>query len=130
MPQLLKVYLAALPIFLGIDALWLFVIAKNFYDKQFETFDRTARLAPAILVYLLIPLGVLLFAVPKANGNYLHALGWGALFGLIGYGIYDLTNHAILSNFSFKLTIVDIIWGMTVCGISAVVITWLTKIIK
>jgi uncharacterized membrane protein len=130
MPHVLKVYLASLPIFLGIDMLWITVISKSFYDKELAGFERTLRAMPAIVVYLLIPLGVLLFAVPKANGNLLHALGWGALFGLVGYGIYDLTNHAIFTGFSLKLTIIDIIWGMTVCGINAVIMTWLTKLIK
>jgi uncharacterized membrane protein len=130
MPHLLKVYLASLPIFLGIDMIWISIISKTFYDKELLGFERTVRIAPAIFVYLLIPLGVLLFAVPKANGNLLHALGWGALFGLIGYGIYDLTNHAIFTSFSLKITLVDILWGMTVCGVTAMIMTWLTKIIK
>jgi len=30
----LKLYLIALPVFLGIDMVWLTLIAKNFYTKQ------------------------------------------------------------------------------------------------
>jgi len=36
---------------------------------------------------------------------------FGALFGLITYATYDLTNLATLKNWSLAVTVVDLIWG-------------------
>lgn len=52
----------------------------------------------AILVYLLIPLGVVLFVRPAVgtSSSLWVAFVWGSVFGLVLYGVYDLTNRAIL----------------------------------
>ena len=39
------------------------------------------------------------------------AFWMGALFGLVAYGTYDLTNLATIKNWSLKVTIIDLIWG-------------------
>lgn len=127
---LLKTYLISLPIFLGIDFLWLGKIAKNFYDREFAGLARTVRLAPAILVYILIPLGLLLLVVPKANGNPLSGLAWGAFYGFVAYGVYDLTNFAILANWSLRLTTVDMIWGSLINGIMGYIMVMIANNLK
>ena len=35
----------------------------------------------------------------------------GAIFGLVAYGTYDLTNLATIKGWSLKVTIIDLIWG-------------------
>ena len=48
--------------------------------------------------------------------------GSGALFGLILYGVYDLTNLAILEKWTRSMTVADIAWGCVLCGSTAVLI--------
>ncbi len=81
------------------------------------------RWSAGILVYVLIPAGIVLFVRPALGKEpaLWQALAWGALFGLVLYGVYDLTNRTILENWSWQLTLVDIAWGCTLCGTSAVV---------
>ena len=65
--------------------------------------------------------GVLLFH----RGRYhLAALWMGALFGLVTYGTYDLTNAATLKGWSLTVTIVDMLWGAFLAGLSAAVGVW------
>lgn len=45
------------------------------------------------------------------SGPWLQALGLGALFGVICYAIYDLTNLATLEDWPVYVTVVDLIWG-------------------
>jgi uncharacterized membrane protein len=49
----------------------------------------------------------------------MYALGMGALFGLITYATYDLTNLATLKDWPVKVVVVDMAWGAvlaaTVC---------------
>ncbi len=55
------------------------------------------------------------------EASLLSAAGWGALYGLIGYGIYDLTNRATLARWSLKMTVIDMAWGATLCATTALV---------
>ena len=40
----------------------------------------------------------------------------GVLFGFFTYATYDLTNLATLKDWPVPIVIVDIIWGMLLCG--------------
>jgi uncharacterized membrane protein len=114
-------------IFLGIDFVWLGLIAKSFYDQQFKAFQRKDINWPAaLLTYLLLILGISLLALPRAQGDKIMALVYGGLFGLISYGVYDLTNYATLANWPLKLVIVDMIWGTVLCGGTAFLVSLLT----
>lgn len=125
-----KLYAIVLVVFLLLDAVWIGLLMKGFYDAELGALARrdgssmSPRWGAAILVYALIPLGVVLFVGPAmgANAGLARAFGWGAMYGLIGYGIYDLTNRATLAQWSLKLTVVDMLWGATICGVSAVVL--------
>ena len=43
--------------------------------------------------------------------SWARALAYGALFGLISYATYDLTNLATLREWPLLLTVVDLAWG-------------------
>jgi uncharacterized membrane protein len=125
----LKLFAIVLPIFLLVDLLWLGVVMKSFYSHELGELARRhgAVLAPrwgaAMLVYLLIPGGIVLFVRPLLgeNATAWNAFGWGALFGLVLYGVYDLTNLAILEKWTMRMTLADIAWGGVLCGAISVV---------
>ena len=121
----LKLYLIALPIFFLVDMIWLGVIAKNFYKNQIGFLMKPdVNWTAAIIFYLLFLVGVVLFVIEPAleKKNLMFALSRGALFGLITYATYDLTNLATLKDWPLKVVVVDMIWGAvlsgTVCGTS------------
>lgn len=126
----LKVFLLALPIFLGIDFLWLGKIAQKMYDREFSSFERTVRLAPAILVYILIPLGLLIFVLPRTNGSPSLGFLYGAVYGAIAYSVYDLTNYAIFLNWSLKVTVIDIVWGAFINAVVGAAMVYISNKIK
>jgi len=115
----LKLYCIALPIFFGLDMVWLGVAAKNFYTKQIG-FLMTPKVnwVAAILFYLLFLAGLVVFAIAPAveKGSWAHALVLGTLFGLVTYATYDLTNLATLKDWPLALTVVDLIWGTLLAG--------------
>ncbi len=121
----LKLYLIALPIFFIVDMIWLAVIAKNFYKNQIGFLMKPdVNWTAAIIFYLLFLVGVVLFVIEPAleKKDLMFALSRGALFGLITYATYDLTNLATLKDWPLKVVVVDMIWGAvlsgTVCGSS------------
>jgi len=112
--MLWKLYLIALPVFFAIDMVWLGLVAKGFYRRQIGSLMRESVGWPAaIAFYLLFILGLVVFVVAPAmdDGSWLRALLLGALFGLIAYATYDLTNLATLRGWPLTVTVVDLIWG-------------------
>jgi uncharacterized membrane protein len=122
----LKVYLLVLPLFFLIDYIWLGKIMVVFYKHELGPLARKAGedLDPliwaAFLVYIFIPLGIVLFALPHVSQEnwLLSAIGWGFAYGVILYVIYDMTNLSMLAGWSLKLSVVDILWGGVLCAIS------------
>lgn len=105
---------------LAADLVWLGWVMKGFYDREIgELLRRSAdalspRWGAAILVYILIPAGIVLFVRPRVgDAGAWEALGWGAAFGAILYGVYDLTNLAILEKWTLTVALADILWGST-----------------
>jgi uncharacterized membrane protein len=72
------------------------------------------QVLPAALFYLIYIVGVVLLVVNPAleKESWLHALGYGALLGLVAYATYDLTNLATVNGFSAKVVVIDLLWGM------------------
>ncbi len=109
-----KLYAIALPVFFAIDMVWLGLIAKNFYAKQIGYLMRPdINWLAALIFYLLFIVGLVVFVVAPAmsKNSWTHALILGALFGLISYATYDLTNLATVKNWPLLVTIVDLAWG-------------------
>ncbi len=69
----IKIYLILIPLFFFMDYLWLGKIMGGFYKQELGLLARRAGedLDPLIwaacIVYLLIPLGIILFALPHVS---------------------------------------------------------------
>lgn len=130
MQSLVLSVVAMIAVFI-LDMIWLGFLAKQLYfDNLGHLLRKSANtLTPiwpaAILVYVFIALGIVYFVLPKANGDYLRALVSGAVFGAVTYGIYDFTNYAILANWPYKITIIDFCWGVVLCSLSSVAVTFI-----
>lgn len=132
----IKLFFSTLGFFLLIDLTWLGFVAKNLYAEGYGSMMRHAAdgsvaiIWPvAILVYALLTLGVVLFVVKNAQQNWLLGLGWGALFGLITYGVYDGTCYSVFANWPLKISIIDTIWGMFLCGVVGAFSTYISKVV-
>ena len=126
----IKLYLITLPIFFGIDMIWLGFVAKNFYSKHLGyIMTTTVNWQAALLFYLLFIGGLVIFVISPAldKDSWTHALWFGILFGLITYSTYDLTNLATIRNWPLLVTIVDLIWGMTLSASVSVMSFLLVK---
>jgi uncharacterized membrane protein len=123
----IKLFIIALPVFFVIDMVWLVLVAKKFYQEQIGFLMKPdINWFAAIIFYLLFIAGLIIFVVSPAveKHSWVHAILFGALFGLITYATYDLTNLATLKDWPLLVTIVDLIWG-TVLASSISLITYL-----
>jgi uncharacterized membrane protein len=123
----LKLFLIALPVFFAIDMVWLVLVARKFYQKQIGFLMKPEiNWFAAIFFYLLFIAGLVTFVISPAieKHSVVHAILYGALFGLITYATYDLTNLATVKDWPLLVTVVDLIWG-TVLAASISVITYI-----
>jgi uncharacterized membrane protein len=121
-----KLCLIALPVFFAIDMVWLGLISKNFYREHLGSLMRSeVSWAPALIFYGLFVVGLVVLVVAPAvdAGSWMQAVGRGALFGLVTYATYDLTNMATLRDWPMVLTLVDLAWG-TVLAASVSIATY------
>jgi uncharacterized membrane protein len=123
----IKLFLIALPVFFVIDMVWLVLVAKKFYQEQIGFLMKPdINWLAAIIFYLLFIAGLVIFVISPAveKHSWVHALIFGALFGLITYATYDLTNLATMKDWPLLVTVVDLIWG-TVLASSISLVTYL-----
>ena len=113
----IKLYVTVLSTFLLIDGAWLGLIARGFYSKHLESLLKSnPNWGAAILFYLLFVAGLLVFViVPGVRRESVRSvLVHGAFFGLVAFATYDLTNLALIRDWPLLVTVVDLIWGVTV----------------
>ncbi len=117
--KMLIVYVVTLVVFFGVDFVWLGFMGNAFYRPAMGDMAMSGfRLAPGIVFYLLYAVGVVVFVVRPAQ-SLAMAAAYGVLFGLVGYGVYDLTNQATLKTWPVSLTLVDMTWGAFLTGVAA-----------
>jgi len=117
--NLLKLYAVALPTFLVIDLVWLGVVARSFYQDQMGHLMRAnVNWVAAMVFYLVFVAGIVVLVVWPAieRESLAWALSLGALFGLVTYAAYDLTNLAVLEGYPLKIALVDLLWGTVLCA--------------
>jgi uncharacterized membrane protein len=120
--QILAAYIGAAIAFVILDAIWLGVVAKNFYFTQLAGLLRDKPdLGVAAVFYVIYLGGVVYFAVmPALNGGGMtKAILNGALFGFLAYLTYDATNLATLKGYPPIVAAVDVTWGTFLTATSA-----------
>ena len=99
--------------------IWLGLVAKSFYSTQIGALMKSdVNWIAAIIFYLIFIAGLVVFVISPAveQSSWKHALYYGALFGLVCYATYDLTNLAVTKDWPLVVTIVDLIWGMVLAA--------------
>lgn len=110
--------------FLAVDMIWLVFVARKFYAGHLGFLMRDpVNWAAAFLFYALFVIGVLFFVISPALEK--QSLGYavlaGALFGLMTYATYDLTNLATIKDWPVIVTLVDLAWGTTLSTVVSLV---------
>ena len=106
----------------------------NFFKKK--TMDISGKPYPnnrmysAVLVYIAIALGLIVFVVPKIDTSKTLSIRiedsfiYGGLFGLVSYSIFDFTNHVMFEGWDIYVSVMDAIWGGLLCAIVSFIISY------
>ena len=129
-PSLVIPFLAAMAVFLTMDAIWLGLVSGSLYAGVLGGLMLPGfRIVPAVLFYLLYVTGIMVFVLPPARlrASLGAAAAFGAFFGVCAYGTYDLTNQAVLAVWTARLTMIDMAWGACVTAAASLAGAWVDQ---
>jgi uncharacterized membrane protein len=114
-----------------LDSFWFGVVAPSFYAEQLNSLLKSqVNIVFAVLAWVCIAFGIYYFVIPRSQ-SYADALLTGGLFGLVLYAGYNLTNLAMLNNWSVVVSVVDAAWGAVLCAATSLVgFVLATKVFK
>lgn len=118
MNRIAVLYLATLIVLVGLDFLFLGLVAKSFFAAQVGDMLGEIKPVPAVLFYLLYVVGVLVF-VSGSGATWQSTLIYGALFGLFCYATFELTALSLLKHWTWSVVVLDIAWGSAVTAVSS-----------
>lgn len=130
---LVKNYLITLIIFLIIDFIWLGAAARNLYREQLGFLMKTNfNFTAAFIFYLIFTAGIVFFVLNRALAlsSWQYALFAGSFFGFIAYSTYDLTNLATIKDWPLIITIIDLVWGSFLGGVTSLLSYHVIKFFK
>ena len=116
-----------------VDIPYLYVNYNFFKKKTMEISGKpnpNNRMYSAVLVYIAIALGLIVFVVPKIDTSKTLSIRiedsfiYGGLFGLVSYSIFDFTNHVMFEGWDIYVAVMDAIWGGLLCAIVSFVISY------
>lgn len=88
---------------------------------------------PAAAIFYLLFIGGLVYFVVEPSlhsGTIPDVVVRGALFGLVTYATYDLTNLATLREWPLLVTVADLVWGTVLTAATAAVSVWAGRKLK
>lgn len=98
---------------LVLDYIWLSQVFGGIFGEMVESIQAKpmlVRLEPAAIVYLLMVLGLYIFVFTRVV-SVKEAVMYGALFGLVTFGIFDFTNTALFTDYDYTIASIDVMWG-------------------
>ncbi|MBC7579531.1 MAG: DUF2177 family protein [Tardiphaga sp.] len=113
-------YVSTAVVFLVADLVWLSRTFGLYRRAIGEMMLDTPDWKAATAFYLVYMAGIMFFVVAPAHdaGSWTSAVLSGALFGLVAFATYDMTNLATLKRWSLSMSLIDMAWGMFVTSIS------------
>ncbi len=116
----LLLWVIAFVLLLAIDMVWLLWLGRGFYVQEIGgLLLEQPNMAAALAFYALYIAGLVYLVIAPAMEaeSVFKALITGAVFGLVAYGTYDLTNLAVMKGFTTKIALIDMAWGAVLSGV-------------
>jgi uncharacterized membrane protein len=107
-----------------LDAIYIY-LTSTLYNNQLRAIqgsDLKLKILPALLVYVFL-LGGLYYFILVPKRPIIDAF----LLGLVIYAVFDLTNLAILDKWSYKIVIMDSLWGASLFAMTTFITYKLSK---
>ena len=117
-------------IFLIIDVIWLSITVKSLYRPALgDLLNDKPVMWAAVLFYVIyvVSLTLIILRPALADESVFQAFWTGAVFGIVTYGTYNLTNMATIKDWSPTIVWIDMIWGGFLTSFVSSISIYLTK---
>jgi len=115
--KFILLWILTLILFSLIDGLWHFVVFGRAYKEDFRVLalveqDRIVfRKAWGFLAQFVLVTSLILLVLIRNPESLKISVLVGALVGLLAVSVYGLTNYALMKDWSFRLTVLEVFWG-------------------
>jgi len=116
-------YLLGAIVLIVLDGIYLNIIKQHFIKQihDVQGSDIKVNFIAAMLTYVFLIFGLNYFIIRKRL-----PVKDAMLFGLVIYATYELTNMALLKNWSWMTVILDTTWGSILFGLTTAIVYKLT----
>ncbi|PKQ16626.1 MAG: DUF2177 domain-containing protein [Actinobacteria bacterium HGW-Actinobacteria-7] len=114
--KLAALYALTTVAFFAMDLVWLSTATSRIYQPYLgDLLSPKPNMPIAAVFYLFYVIGLVALAIVPGlkEGVLVGALWRGALFGLLAYATYDLTNLATIQGWAWQVSVIDMVWGTT-----------------
>ena len=116
--QLIYIFVSSI-VFIMIDSVYLYFI-KDYFNNQVKLIQGSSikiNSYAMIICYIILIFGINYFIIIP-NRSILDAF----LLGLIIYGVYETTNMALFSKWSWTTVLIDTLWGGILFALTTTII--------
>lgn len=109
-------------VFVVIDSIYLTSIS-NYFNNQIKLVQGSPikmNILATVLCYIFLIFGINYFII-KPNRSIQDAF----LLGLVIYGVYETTNKALLSKWTWTTVIIDTLWGGILFALTAFIVKYI-----
>lgn len=107
-------------LFIVLDLIYLNFF-KSFYESEMNINYSNVKVIPAITAWLCIAIAYYYTVQQPFENKYLR----GIILTIGMYGVYNMTNLAILNKYSYRLALQDSLWGLSLITL----VTYISSII-
>lgn len=114
-----------------IDALWHLVLFRRSYSQGIKPLARMSgekmafQPVAGLLSQVLVVSGIVFLVLMLAGkGSYGTAFLVGAAAGVLAISVYGVTNYALFKDWNLTLTLLELVWGPILGGLSGLFVFW------
>lgn len=119
-----------------IDVVWHILLFGKIYAKRMQDIapmqqgQMAIKAIPGLLSQVLV-VSMMLFLVSygQADSNLKTGALIGAAAGVLAISVYGLVNYALVKNWTLDITILEVVWGPILGGLSGLFAVWMKTII-
>ena len=107
-------FIIAFVFYVILDYIWFFYLGsvEKMYAPMFQAIQQKVvpvHIVSAVFAWVLLVIGLQVFVFNREQLDNTIALA--VVYGVVVYGVYNLTNMATLEKFTFNNALVDTLWG-------------------